>query len=132
VFGFGYFFVFFLPMMFIFLALRVGTSLFRSMSNRNESAFPRADEGERLFGQYGYRQLGMQQGNLEARVFKLANRRKGRITVSDVVIDTGLGVNQAEELLQNMVDNNRVTMEVTDEGMVYYEFPEIIRRMENE
>jgi hypothetical protein len=30
------------------------------------------------------------------------------------------------------VDNNRVTMEVTDDGMVYYEFPEIIRRMQDE
>jgi hypothetical protein len=102
------------------------------MNQRNDSAVSRWDEDERLFGQYGYRRLGLQQGSIEARIFKLANRRKGRITVSDVVIETGLGVHQAEDLLQNMVDNNRVTMEVTDDGMVYYEFPEIIRRMQDE
>jgi hypothetical protein len=131
--GFSYFFVFLLPMMFIFLALRVGTSLFRSMNRRDDSDFPRWEGDDRFLGGYGgYRHLGMGQGNLEARVFKLANRRKGRITVSDVVIETGLGVHEAEELLQSMVDNVRVTMEVTDDGMVLYEFPEILKRFEDD
>ncbi len=132
-FGFGYLFVFFLPMMFIFLALRVGAGAFRSMHRRNDSSFPRWDDTERFLGEYGgYRPYGYGQGNLESRIFKLANRRKGRITVSDVVIETGLGVNEAEQLLQSMVDNVRVTMEVNDEGLVTFEFPEILRRFEDE
>jgi hypothetical protein len=132
-FGFGYLFVFFLPMMFIFLALRVGAGAFRSMNRRNDSAFPRWDDTDHFLGDpRGYRPYGYLHGNLESRIFKLANRRKGRITVSDVVIETGLGVNEAEQLLQSMVDNVRVTMEVNDEGLVTFEFPEILRRFEEE
>lgn len=120
-------------MMFIFLALRVGAGAFRSMHRRNDSSFPRWDDTDHFLGDHGgYRPYGYLHGNLESRIFKLANRRKGRITVSDVVIETGLGVNEAEQLLQSMVDNVRVTMEVNDEGLVTFEFPEILRRFEDE
>jgi hypothetical protein len=68
----------------------------------------------------------------DARIFKLAYRLKGRITVSDIVVETGLGVNDAESLIQSMVDNAHVRMEVDDNGIVTYEFPEIIRRFETD
>ena len=66
----------------------------------------------------------------EARIFKLAYRLKGRVTVSDVVVETGLGVQDAESLIQSMVDQTHVRMEVDERGIVTYEFPEIIRRFE--
>ena len=68
----------------------------------------------------------------EARVFQLARKLGGRLTVSDVVIDLGLDVRDAEELLQSLVDNVRVRMEVDDNGRVTYEFPEIIDRFEED
>lgn len=70
--------------------------------------------------------------SLESQVFKLAYRRKGRLTVSDIVIETGLGIDEAERLIQGMVDNVRVRMEVNDRGLVVYEFPEIQSRFEEE
>lgn len=132
-FGFGMLFSFFFPMIFLFLALRLGASLFRNLQQRDDRPYVRPGEEGRYMGDYtGYRTLGGRPSSLEARVFKLANRRKGRITVSDVVIETGLGVGEAEQLLQSMVDNVRVTMEVSDDGMVTYEFPEILRRYDEE
>jgi hypothetical protein len=63
-------------------------------------------------------------------IYKLAYRLKGRITVSDIVVETGMEVKEAEELIQSMVDNQRIRMEVDEEGMLVYEFPEIIARLQ--
>jgi len=63
-------------------------------------------------------------------IYKLAYKLKGRLTVSDIVIETGLDVEEAEQLIQSMVDNQRVRMEVRDDGIIVYEFPEIIARFD--
>jgi hypothetical protein len=62
----------------------------------------------------------------EAAVFRLAKRKRGVLTVSDVIVETGLNVSQAEELLQSLVDGVRVKMEVDQEGAIHYEFPELM------
>jgi len=62
---------------------------------------------------------------LEVKIFRLADKQKGKITVSDIVLDTGIGIKEAEEFINNMVDGLHVRMEVTDSGSVIYEFPEI-------
>ncbi|MFO7848429.1 MAG: hypothetical protein R6V67_00590 [Spirochaetia bacterium] len=64
----------------------------------------------------------------QVRVYQLAYRLKGTITVSDIVVETGLEVEEAERLIQSMVDNQRVRMEVRDDGVIFYDFPEIISR----
>ena len=69
--------------------------------------------------------------NTEARIFKLADRMKGRVTLSDVVLETGMGLKEAESFLKNMIDGTHVTMELTDTGKIVYEFPEIISRYES-
>jgi hypothetical protein len=71
-------------------------------------------------------------GRIESRVVSLAYRLGGRVTVSDVVIETGLGIKEAEELMDRMTDEVRVRMVVDDRGLVAYEFPEIIDRLERE
>ena len=58
-------------------------------------------------------------------VFRLARRHDGVLTVSDVVVETGLEPRQAEQRMNDLVDGERVTMEVTDDGRVRYEFPEM-------
>ena len=69
----------------------------------------------------------------DARIFKLAYKLKGRVTLSDIVVDTGLSLQDAEQLIESMVDNAHVRMEVDDKlGTVTYEFPEIIRRFETD
>ena len=65
---------------------------------------------------------------LENRIFRLAYKLGGRLTVSDLVVDTNLTSAEAERILTGLVDNSRVTIEVRDDGLVFYEFPEIIDR----
>ena len=62
------------------------------------------------------------------RVFRLAYRLGGRLTVSDLVVDLDFGIEEAEQFLGQLVDSTRVTMEVQSDGLIYYEFPEIIAR----
>jgi len=64
-------------------------------------------------------------GSLQARVFRLAKRRRGRVTLSDVVIEMGISLSDAEVLMNALVDNMHVRMEVNDQGRIYYEFPEL-------
>ena len=61
-------------------------------------------------------------------MFRLAYRLGGRLTVSDLVVDLDFSIEEAERFLSQLVDSTRVTMEVRDDGLVYYEFPEIIAR----
>ncbi len=65
------------------------------------------------------------------RIYKLAYKLGGVLTVSDIVIDTGMEVDEAEKLIQSMVDQQRIRMEVRDDGLVEYEFPEIISRFKH-
>jgi hypothetical protein len=61
----------------------------------------------------------------EHQIFELAFRNKGRVTLSEIILETGLSMKKAEKIVNSMVDNIRVCMEVNDNGLVYYEFPEI-------
>ena len=64
----------------------------------------------------------------EGEIFRLADKMKGCITLSDIVISTDLNMKDAELAIESMVDGVHVTMEVDDNGRVTYEFPEIIAR----
>jgi hypothetical protein len=69
----------------------------------------------------------------DARIFKLAYKLKGTVTLSDIVVETGMTLHDAQQVVESMVDNAHVRMEVDDQlGTVTYEFPEIIRRFETE
>ena len=69
--------------------------------------------------------------SIQSTLFKLADEMKGRLTVSDIVIGTNLGLKEAEEAIDELVDGIHVTIEVSDSGRVIYEFPEIIAKYEN-
>ena len=68
--------------------------------------------------------------SFHGKIMNLALDNKGVLTVTDVVMATGLSLKQAEEVLNNMVDEYRVKMEVKDSGIIVYEFIEIINRKE--
>jgi hypothetical protein len=130
--SFGFFpFGFLLPLIFFVIIARVASGFFRGLDRRRRIA--NEDElAERLrYGGYRRSVPGRPESD-EARIFKLAYRLKGRLTVSDIVVETGLGVHEAEGLIESMVDHSRVRMEVDDRGVVTYEFPEIIRRFEGD
>lgn len=65
---------------------------------------------------------------LQVLLFRLAKRRGGTLTLSDIIVETGLGVYEAEELMKAVVDNTYIRIEVTDEGRVIYEFPELMEQ----
>lgn len=61
----------------------------------------------------------------EAAIYRLAKKQRGRLTVSDVVIAAGTSPSDAERVLDGMADGIRVTIEVTENGSVVYEFGEL-------
>ena len=128
-FGFDFFpfiFVpFLVPILVVFFALRIGSNFFRGLSRRWEQ------KEEVPFDIPGRSRVG-QKRDFDGVVFSLAYRLKGKITLSDIIVETGLTVREAEEVIESMVDGVRVRMEVDQNGMVVYEFPEIISRFEEE
>lgn len=133
-FFFGYPFLFFLPLIFLVLGVRLLARLLRGGRQQNYRQISTRDEFMKRYMPESFEpRISAQTGqSAEATVFKLAYRLKGRVTVSDLVIETGLSVDDAEQLVQQLVDGTRVKMEVDDRGMIIYEFPEIIARFEQD
>ncbi len=123
---FGYPFIFLLPFFLALLAVRAGSRYFSHDSRRD----PVGRWGPPYTDTYGDEPRHQRLRGIEARIFKLAYRLQGRLTVSDVVVDTGLSVDEAERMLERLVDNQRVRMEVSSNGLMIYEFPEIIARLQ--
>ena len=122
------FFIF--PLIIFFVVARVAAGFIRGITRRTYRGLP--DDIGPPPEVYRRDAKGLIRGSNsdESRIFKLALRLKGRLTVSDVVIESGLNLQQAEDLLEGLVDSIHVRMEVDDQGLVTYEFPEIIRRLE--
>ena len=64
---------------------------------------------------------------LERRVLQLATRRGGTLTVTEVASDLDLSLAAAEGVLVGMDDGFRVRSEITEEGVLVFEFPEVQR-----
>lgn len=63
---------------------------------------------------------------LQTPVLKLAAERHGVLTVTDVAAGLGWPIKRAEKVLQSLDDGWRVNSEVTDEGVIVYEFRELL------
>ena len=123
-FGFSSIALFF-PLLIVFLVVR---AVSRYRRPRNDFIPPpgRAEVESRQSAGF------LRGASQDARIFKLAYKLKGRVTLSDIVVETGLNLQDAEQLIESMVDNAHIRMEVDDKlGTVTYEFPEIIRRFES-
>jgi hypothetical protein len=62
---------------------------------------------------------------LERQVLRLARDRGGSLTVTEVATELDLSMPAAEKVLIGMDDGFRVRSEVTNEGLLLYEFPEV-------
>lgn len=62
---------------------------------------------------------------LQRRVLLLATDKGGTLTVTEVAAQLNLSLSAAEGLLDGMDDGLRVRSEVTNEGIIVYEFPEL-------
>ncbi len=65
---------------------------------------------------------------LQQRVLLLATERDGTLTVTELATALNLSLSAAEDVLDSMDDGLRVRSEVTNEGIIVYEFPELRRR----
>ncbi len=114
--AFGFFpFFFVIPLLFFFGIARLIVGVVRGfhrgryVDERTYTTFPRTDS-----------RSTEPRRPTQAHLFRLAHKLQGRLTVSDIVVETGLGVSEAEALAESMVDGTRVRMEVDDRGIVTY------------
>ena len=67
---------------------------------------------------------------LQRKILKLATSRGGTLTVTEVASDLNLALPAAEKILESMDDGFRVRSDISPDGVLYYEFPEIVYRSE--
>jgi hypothetical protein len=65
---------------------------------------------------------------LESRIAGALRARRGRATLADVVVDTGLPNLEAERMLRRMIGDYPCHLEVTEDGDILYEFAPAVRR----
>lgn len=63
--------------------------------------------------------------SLQLPVLKLAAERGGHLTVTQVAAELGWPLRRAEKILHSLDDGLRVDSEVTDEGVIVYQFREL-------
>ena len=63
---------------------------------------------------------------MQRRVLLLARTRGGRLTATEVAAELDLTLAASERLLLSLDDGFRVRSDVSDEGILYFEFPEIL------
>jgi ribosomal protein L32 len=62
---------------------------------------------------------------LQKKVLGLATEKGGTLTVTEVAASMNLSLPAAEKILDEMDDGFRVRSDVTDQGIIVYEFPEV-------
>jgi hypothetical protein len=67
---------------------------------------------------------------IQRKILRLAKAKGGTLTVTEVAADINLGLPAAEKILTSMDDGFRVRSEISDRGVIYYEFPELLHRKE--
>lgn len=65
---------------------------------------------------------------VQRKILLLADRKGGSLTVTEVAADLNLSLPAAERVLIAMDDGFRVRSEITKEGLILYEFPELKHR----
>jgi len=63
---------------------------------------------------------------LQSQALRLAARQGGRLTVTEVAHELDLSLPAAERILVSMEDGFRVRSEVTKQGLLLFEFPELL------
>lgn len=66
--------------------------------------------------------------SLHRKVLLMATQRQGVLTVTEVAAELSLSLPAAEKLMTGMDDGFRVRSDVTDDGIIVYEFPEVLHQ----
>jgi hypothetical protein len=62
---------------------------------------------------------------MQRKVLMLATEKGGTLTVTEVAAQMNISLPAAEKILDEMDDGFRVRSDVTDQGIIVYEFPEL-------
>lgn len=65
------------------------------------------------------------QQTLEAEIIQMARKNQGRLTVIEVVSQLGIDKNHAEEVLDNLALQKIADVQMTDDGLIVYNFTEL-------
>jgi len=63
----------------------------------------------------------------EKEILKLAKKKDGELTIPEIVAETSMNADEADEIMREFVVKQYVDMKITNEGTVVYEFFEFIR-----
>jgi len=64
----------------------------------------------------------------EKEIIRLAQQKGGRLSIPDIVAGTSLSTVEADQVMRGMTEKGYVDMQVTDSGVIIYEFYEIVHR----
>ncbi len=63
----------------------------------------------------------------EKEVLRLAKARGGELTIPDIVTETSMSTEEADEVMRELVVKRFADMKMTDSGAIVYEFFELLR-----
>ena len=72
------------------------------------------------------------QAKQETEIFRLAQQKGGRLSIPDIVAGTSLSTIEADQIMRTMAEKGYASIQVTDSGIIIYEFYEIAHRNELE
>jgi len=67
----------------------------------------------------------------EKEILKLAKKKDGELTIPEIVAETSMNAEEADEIMREFVVKQYVDMKITNEGIVVYEFMEFNRDQED-
>ncbi len=67
---------------------------------------------------------------LERQIIRLAQKKGGRLSIPEIAVDTTMNTEEAEKFMQELTAKGFVDMQVTDSGVIVYEFYEIAHKNE--
>jgi hypothetical protein len=64
----------------------------------------------------------------EKEIIRLAQQKAGRLSIPDIVAETSMNSDDAEHIMRELTTKGYVDMQVTESGVIVYEFYEIAHR----
>jgi len=64
----------------------------------------------------------------EKEIIRLAQQKAGRLSIPEIVAETSMSTDEADQILREMTTKGYVDMQVTESGVIVYEFYEIAHR----
>jgi hypothetical protein len=72
------------------------------------------------------------QGAHEKEIILLARQKGGRLTIPEIITESSLNSEEAEEAMKELVVKRYADMNMTDSGVIVYEFYEILKQKEEQ